>query len=232
MKAKAIIIACTIILFGFLETQAQTTYKGRMFVGGNLSITSLSNSTIDSTKTSSIGFSITPNYGVFVSRSFAVGAMLNYSYNSSKYESNTFAPPTYKQKQLSNVYGIAAFGRYYKFFGDKFALIVTGNVGYSYGQNSKSITGYNSVTTKTNSRSHDISVVITPGVVYFISPKFGLETSFGQVSYDYIMTKDERNSSNNGVNSNFRLNFGLTSLRFGLNYYFGKGKAKEAKATE
>ena len=58
---------------------------------------------------------------------------------------------------------------------------------------------------------------LTPGLVYFITPKFGIEGTMGSLSYQYsgISLKGDSGGYNY---SSFTLN--LSNYYLGLNYYF------------
>jgi len=62
-----------------------------------------------------------------------------------------------------------------------------------------------------------VGLELTPGLVYFITPKFGIEGTMGSLSYQYsgISLKGDSGGYNY---SSFTLN--LSNYYLGLNYYF------------
>ena len=215
----------TVLLFSVFSISSTIgqDLKGKMLVGGNLNLSgrTYSGSLRDS---ENFNFSIRPNFGGFVSNSVAMGAVFSYNYYNNKSESELSQSNSHN---VRNEFGFAYFLRYYKFFGKKFSILLAVTAGGSRG-----VEDYSYVTNSSDIRSKNIiqtaSVSFRPGIVYFISPKFGVETSFGNIGWNLQRVNDELSSTGNGsTESNYILDFGLSSLQFGFNYYFGKGKTKE-----
>ncbi|MCB9192279.1 MAG: hypothetical protein H6602_11490 [Flavobacteriales bacterium] len=207
-------------------TQAQD-YKGSVFTGGNLNASGYFDSN-DQNEYENFSFSIIPNVGGFVSNSFAIGGTASYRW-SERNNNNSYNDDS--SHQVGNTIGASVYARYYKFFSQKFALMSTADVGYAY-THSKLERKNNGEVLNSISDQHAIETYITPGLVYFITPKFGLEASFGRLGYMYRQNHSRSEiegvgtTSSSSQNSSFNIDFNITSLQIGLMYYFG-GKSPE-----
>lgn len=226
---KALLVSMTIFTFinGFSQTE-----KGRKFINGQISLSGNNNysgGAVGSNKynSSSLAFQFVPNVGYFIKDNFAVGANLSFGVSNStqevEYPNQTPVETFYKSNSIS--YGIGGFARYYKKITDKFLFLTNGGVSYIYQtqkvDNSNNYfhpTGSPSVqTVQTNS----FSVVITPGIVYFVSPKFGIETNFGNINYQNSSSKNLTLPSDAPSKSNkYGINLSVSTFFLGLNYYF------------
>ena len=78
------------------------------------------------------------------------------------------------------------------------------------------------------------NVGLTPGIVYFITNKIGIETSIGLIGYsvqDYKNFIDDRQTGG-GNTSAFNVNFSMSTLYLGLNFYFGGNKDESKQVTK
>lgn len=218
--------ACLLVLL-FAGSSFSQDYKGSVFLGGNLNVSGNVNSD-EFYKAERFGFSVTPNIGGFVSRSFALGGTVSYRW-SRQMNSNNFDDGSLSE--TANTIGASVYARYYKFFGSKFAFITTGSVGYLYGFSNIERKNIDRLFTS-KGEQNSVSASLTPGIVYFISPKFGLEASFGSIGYVYYHNKQTATEEGFGSetsrneSSSFQVDFDITSLQIGLMYYFG-GKKQE-----
>ena len=114
-------------------------------------------------------------------------------------------------KGTSTSYGIGGFARYYKKITDNFFLFAHGGLSYTY---ARSVSSFDY-----NRQKNIISCAISPGLVYFIFPRFGLEASYGNLHYSYTNSKNITKGSTRNY-SDFGLSFGTSTFFLGLNYYF------------
>ena len=72
---------------------------------------------------------------------------------------------------------------------------------------------------------------LTPGIVFFPVPKFGINASLGSLGFSHYRLTDSRYNDANGgsysrgdknENNNFTANFGLDAFQLGGTYYFGR----------
>jgi len=216
-KVILIAMAC----FAIITCQSQTE-KGKMFIGGLINFSDGNTSYYDTsglTGTSkNYHFQITPNYGYFIKDNFAIGVNLNYLTQSTTNDNTNNSAANINYTQTKNIYGAGVFARYYKKLIGNFMFIANGSIAYNYEVDGE--TGISDPINE-NNKINSFNVTITPGLVYFISPKFGLETTFGNLNYSYSSTKNNDTSSQSKINtSNFGLNLDFSAFSFGVNYYF------------
>ena len=129
--------------------------------------------------------------------------------------------------QINSVgFGGGIFARYYVKITDKFMFFANADINYLYGMKSEIYRAADSAWAANNpgiqhTYSNNVSVAISPGLVYFVTPKLGVETSFGSVYYSF---SDVRNVSLPDYKPNRTQSFGInlngSTFYFGLNYYF------------
>lgn len=223
IKMKKLLFTGLFLCFCLFTTSYAQDYKGSIFTGGNLNVSGYFNSD-DTYESERFSFSITPNVGGFISKNFALGGTLSYRW-SQQFSGNVYNDND--NKEFANTIGASVYARYYKFFGPKFAFIATGDVGYSLAISNEERRS-NASTIKLKGERHSIGAIVSPGIVYFITPKFGLEVSFGrlgymhQISNSYVEEVGIGNVSRSNQNSSFHIDLNITSLQIGVMYYFGK----------
>ena len=196
------IILIIIAVFTLVNANSQTE-KGKMILGGLFSISGYSNSSYETTTLSStykyFNFQVSPNFGYFIKDNLAIGTNLNFQITNTYYDyPNMILGNNYQSRINSMNYGIGVFARYYKKITGSFSFFINGELNYSYQiQKIEYITGPGKETDLSN-----LSFSLSPGVVYFISPKFGMQATFGNLTFD------------NSINLN------TSTFTFGLNYYF------------
>lgn len=219
MTTRTLFLLISLLSFSF-STALSQNMKGRMMIGGRISFSG-SNYSESNIETSSYGFSVRPNFGGFVSKNISLGIIADYRYGTSTTKS-TFNSEN--RRSETHTAGAAGQFRHYKFFGSKFAFISLLTAGYSRSFSTDRIKNSTEHLT-TKSFSDNINVDVSPAIVYFVSPKFGLELGFGRIGYGYVSTVSRRfGSSNRSERSSFNIDFGLNSLEIGLMYYFGGQK--------
>ena len=62
-----------------------------------------------------------------------------------------------------------------------------------------------------------VGLELTPGLVYFITPKFGIEGTLGSLAYEYRGIKLKGYPE---AFKNYNVNLNLSNYYLGLNYYF------------
>jgi hypothetical protein len=213
-------------VFCFTATYAQTE-KGKMMVGGSLGI-SMYKSDDGMYKLNTFGFDINPKFGYFVKKNFVMGANLSFSYDKRSFVYNNTG--TYQFKSTTDnftiVMGGGIFSRYYVPITDKFMFFANADLNYFYETTESKYTTTDTTFVFTDpnpqhTHGHNVSFSVSPGLVYFVTPKFGIEAKYGSLGVKYstyknITLPDAKKSSNFGAN----LNLSLSSFNFGLSYYF------------
>ncbi len=227
MKMKKLLLIlvallCTVSVY----TQ---TEKGRMFVGGylNLSTSSqASNDTLNNDKYSSFGFQINPGFGYFIKNNIAIGGNLNFGIDNSSqdFEYSGLMPNTTTYKNNNLTIGADIYAQFYKKIVPNFFVFITGSVDYMHEaqkvESSNSNPNYTNPYPIQHHQVNDITISIFPGLVYFITPKLGIQTSFGNLHYTYSMNKNTTLTYDHSSSSTFGLSFRPSSFSFGMNYYF------------
>jgi outer membrane protein W len=208
------------------------------FSGENTATTSSSGGPIANTSMKSTGrqFYLSPAVSYFVADNLAVGLNLGYT-NGVRTEDAVYTPAvTYSQhnKLTSISLWAGAFAQYYKMINAQFGL--TGRLGAGYQRARETRNGqtndgrdifYFSGTTANSGYYADL----TPGIIFFPVPKFGISATLGSVSFShYGLTYSNYSDTNGNTNSQgtsndsdtFGANFGLNSFLLGGTYYFGR----------
>src|ERR1035437_725432 len=170
-KLILILVAVCTMLTAYSQTE-----KGKHSIGGSIIFSSSSthNSSPDS---KSLDFSIDPEYGFFIKDNLAIGVDLNIGYHNESFGN-------YKNK--SNTYGLGIFANKYFNIAEKLKLNIKGNLAYNYqtiDDTNSDITGTSFITTTT--KNNTITLNFTPGLVYFATPKLGIQAGFGDIYFSY-----------------------------------------------
>jgi len=208
--------------------------KGKILVGGQLSFGGSDNSTLDTLQKYDLknsSFQFNPNFGYFIKDNLAVGLSMNlgYSTSSQTYENsynNTITKTTSTTNGLS--YGFGVFARQYLKIADKFMFYINESVSLILSNNetkrTNSDAGYNfssNYPATEENKKNDINLSVTPGLIYFLTPKLGLQTSFGNIYFNKSNSTDKNlNFDNHNNSSNYGINLNSSTFYLGLNYYF------------
>ncbi|WP_210514628.1 hypothetical protein [Hymenobacter terricola] len=214
--------------------QAQTTIgKGTGLLTGSVgyhtSTDDVTNTGSGSTYTSTVTygtFNLDVAVGGFVADNLALGLQLSHSVTggSAKSSSNlqTTSPPT------STTLRVGPMVQYYKMLSEQFGL--TAGVGAGYESDlRRSVQYYTSggypTTYYTNLKATGYYAALTPGIVFFPVPKFGLTATIGSLAYNRLTIKNNNLTGSNipdETASSFDAGFGFSQLQFGASYYFGR----------
>jgi len=225
---------CFLVLLSICAIQVSysQTEKGKMFIGGQLNLSGSRLSHLDTlykSENNTVGFSFAPNYGYFIKDNFAIGATVNFGVsNSTQNTSDTQILSTVTRKSNTLSCGIGGFARYYLNITDNFKFYFNGGINYLYSTQKIKLSNNDPtyVYSPSNPESQEIqtntiSFAISPGLVYFVTPKIGIQTTFGNINYNYFSSTNKSllYDNHNNVNS-YGVNLNLSTFSFGLNYYF------------
>ncbi|MFY9307958.1 MAG: hypothetical protein WAQ28_02795 [Bacteroidia bacterium] len=210
--------------------------KGTKFLGGNLSAglersdnfydaPGLSESTYINRS-----FGITPGFGYFISDKMAIGlsAGYSYSYNGSSYKPSGSSSYTQINSTRGNWVSANPYVRYYLTLGEKAALFSQLNASYSHGFMNKDFVyddGMNEQIEKNKISSLRLGISLVPGFSYFLSDKFALETTIGNVAYEWTKNTgvpiQTVNAANTYITTHSRLglNFSTSTINIGFRYF-------------
>ena len=211
MKQKLLLI--TIFLISSFAVSAQVG-KGGNYIGGSLSYNYDSYGT-SSTYNFNTGytiyankkittFTISPQIGFFIGDKWTIGIQPIYSRTSGTEQSNFYSYTTAANNYVnSNTYHSSVIGlgiylrRYY---------MVTDKVGFF------PEFGLSSVNNLTYFKYGTLTLGGSPNIVFFPTPKIGVNLGFGKVAYSFDY-QAKTSIFNLGLNNN---------IAFGLNYYWGR----------
>lgn len=227
---KYLLIAITIFTITIAYSQ---TEKGKKLVGGQFNINGYNGSSGTdwvSYSRKGFGYQIVPSFGYFIKNNFAIGLNLNYGASDSSLITviPNQIPSILTIKNNTVSYSAGGFARYYKKIVD--SLFFTANIAAFYSfQSSKqeySNNNPNNIYSASSppvqeTQTKGITFAISPGLVYFMTPKLGITTSFSSI---YYSNSSSQNISITDVNhndvSNYGFNLSVTTFYLGINYNF------------
>lgn len=174
--------------------------KGTKFIGGSFSL--YSTTTDDTYKYTE--FSIGPGMGFYIKDNLAIGGFLTYNFTENG------QPITDQFSSFSSI-GLNAFVlKNYKITNNLFFTLQP-QLSLSYGKQDFPFPN-------NDYSSFNFGLGISPGVMFFVSKKFALQTSLGALSYSHIRRKVESGVEPTITNS-FGLNGALSVSSFSIRYF-------------
>ncbi len=206
MKTTIILILAVLLTLS-TNLNAQTD-QGTIMIGGSVGLMSMTiknDNTDITTKTTSL--ELIPRAGFFVADNFSIGVGVGVSSITSKSEHETF---DFDSKTVVTGFEFAPFARYHAMLGDHGGIFAHGEISYT------------STTTKEDDEKagngSELSIGVSPGVIFFPTERLGIEASFGFLGY--VSEKDNPEGSDNDVVTNtFGLLLNANTLNFGVHYY-------------
>lgn len=219
---------CLLITSTSLMAQGQ---KGVSLLEGSLSFLGIDSKqkagSIDGDHNDSKRISISPKIGFFTSESLLLGVGLTYQYSSfeSEFPSYYLWDGNYSFVSVSettNIFYVTPYLTKFRKIKDQLYFTTTLNLELGYGEKD---TGES--TDLNESYILDFGIGLTPGITYFISDKWALKTSLGELYYKHtVETQSDRSPDLKNINNNYGLNFRLNTFTIGFQYVMGK-KSKE-----
>lgn len=218
-----------IVAGSVFSSNAQVT-KGTLMFGGSLG----ANITMESTKKVTgaaddkrpgyTEWNLSPTVGYFLSDGLAVGLSLNLSSSYVSSISSTDGKTT--ENIMASGLGVSLFARKYMLITEKVYFHGQGSIGYTSGSyTDRKAVGASGLADNDKYTFSNIGINVTPGLTYFVSPKWGVDFSLNNIiGYNMTTSKVEDTStsaSSETTGGNFAIGAGLTPT-LGLFYYFGK----------
>lgn len=214
-------------IFSMTIASSQTE-KGKKYIGGQFNINGSSlhlfSDANDSYDSSSFRCQIIPTFGYFIRDNFAIGVNFNFGVSNAKeltiIPSQNPSVNTIKSNSVS--YGGGGFARYYKKITENFLFSLNAGASFTYQTNRYVDEGYSPSDPYIEKwQITSIYVGISPGFVYFVSPKLGIETTYSSIYYNNSRFKVIDVSENVQMNRNsYGFNLSNTTFYLGLHYYF------------
>ena len=166
--------------------------------------------------------------GGFVADNLALGVQLSHTVTGGS-ASSSFNPQQVAPPPTSTTLRVGPVVQYYKMLGEQFGLTATLGAGYESDVQRAakyyiSPNGY-PLTYYTNLKETGYYAALTPGIVFFPVPKFGLMATIGSLGYNRLTVKNDNQTGGNASDetaSSFDAGFGFSELQFGATYYFGR----------
>ncbi|MFC3196503.1 outer membrane beta-barrel protein [Parapedobacter deserti] len=181
-----------------MAVNAQSTDKGTVIVGGNVSYDYKKVVDVDG---NTQHYAILPHVGYFVQNNFALGLGLGYSGETTKSAADV--------KTSLGEFAVAPYARYYKGDGN---VKLFGQLAAPMAWGTQHVDGDKTGTTER------YGAALSPGIAYFPSSRLGIELSVRGLYYEYSSQKPE-GGSKVGVNE-FGLNANSLAPSIGINFYF------------
>ncbi|GAB5526859.1 MAG: hypothetical protein Roseis2KO_47310 [Roseivirga sp.] len=143
-------------------------------------------------------FIFSPQAGYFFSDNTSAGISL--TINSNSFEGSGFS-------RDFNLFEIGVFARFHKSVADNFYLFLQPSVGFGSGTD-EDLNGDTDINTT--------RIQVSPGAVYFLSPKIALEMRIGGLFYE--SATETTNNVENDVSS-FGISINPANVNFGVNFY-------------
>ena len=115
----------------------------------------------------------------------------------------------------SLTYGGGGFIRMYKKINDNLYFFGHGGTTFDFTNSTMAYSYY--VPTPSSSKAFMNSSFIKPGITYFITPKIGIDATFGNLYIDYRKETFDNGYENKSISSGLNLN--LSSFGLGVNFY-------------
>jgi hypothetical protein len=211
---KRILLASVLLLSGIFSASAQDVGKGCFYIGGsfNYNYDQAGTSTTYTYPTGTTLYTnehvtniqLSPDFGFFLSKNWAVGIQLGYNrvsgteINAYTADDNTTTSYTTVHNYHTDAFGLGAHVRYYWMLSDRVGIFP--QFGFT---TSNDVNNFNDGT---------LAIGGNPNIVFFATPRLAINLGFGNIEYD-LNYLSKTSSFNVGLNTN---------IGFGLNYYWGK----------
>ena len=224
-------------LLGLLATStealhAQSIAAGTISLGGNIGYSQHTektgrsrngNSSSEEFKRSQFDFS--PSVGYFFADNLAIGLSVGYTSARRPYETITPTPSiVINELDPTTTVRVGPYVQYYKMLSEQFGVLGTLSGGY---QNRRSYDYSRNRRDISETKGSGFYAAITPGIIFFPIPKFGISASIGslgyeQMNFDYPTNEGTAPDEYENKSSDFGAYFGLNQLQFGGTYFFGR----------
>ena len=223
---KKIILLAGIAVLSF-TTQAQIS-KGRSMLGGSARFNQRNTNTTqpnlpDQNISKSTGIGTEMSYGYLFTDHLMAGLQFGFNYNHYNGDQNGARYSiSYESKTTLYVPGI--FARYYRQIkGSRFYFFVQLAGTYAIGTGISTDNSVGNVPSKDESELNALDIYLTPGVVYMINNKIGIETKIGRLGHSTQSTKriSQGKETDKTRDNNTYADFSFSTITLGVNFYFG-----------
>ncbi len=189
--------------------QAQSISAGTVSLGGSIGYNRQTDNQGGGADVTRSNFRIAPVVGYFFADNLAIGLNLGYMA-----DRTTFSQSPAGNLDAATSFRVGPYVQYYKMLSEQFGVLGTLGAGYSRSFAPR-FTGPNITVEE---KASGVYANLTPGIIFFPVPKFGISASIGFLGYDRTTLE----GSPERKFSSFGAEFGLNQLNFGGTYFFGR----------
>lgn len=228
---KKIITMAVLVIFGYAAAQEKVETdnfgfkKGNIFVGGDISVTSMKGTEtdggIDNYEVNASMVGIAPKIGYFFTNRLAAGAGLNYLSGKNKITEVLNDGTTARKTDKTNGFGGQVFARYYFLnLGKSFHAYSEVNAGFA---SLKVESIREDATTEGTMKSTDVGLDL--GMNYFVTPKLAVSFTLSNLVKYSSMKIESADADQSAKSDNFSVNLNVfknifDTPTFGLLYKF------------
>lgn len=214
--------------------------QGSFLIEGGINFIQSNTETIDGSITEKgpkeSAFTFSPSLGYFITKNIAAGVGFSYSSERTEDIQGSFSGNgqtyDYTEELSSSTLAIGPFVRYYLLPFERSGLFLEASFFYGFGDGSDEVSMKNPIpVSPTESVSNfettqDITFIstgLTPGLIFYITPKMALQASFGFLGYSNVnqeMYDSLMEETTEETISEFEFSFNATSLTLGLSFAF------------
>ena len=216
---------------GSQSVQAQSIAAGTISLGGSIgyfqntekSEFKAPNGDIYTDERAYSQFQFSPSAGYFVVDNLAVG--LNMGYTATRDKNTRTGPRTTNPAALDarTTLRVGPYVQYYKMVTEQFGVLGTLGAGYQSSFSPFFVNSGGNSNAVVEAKAKGYYASLTPGVIFFPIPKFGISASIGGVGYDRVGVKRSDDiDGESQTESNFGTRFGFDQLQFGGTFYIGR----------
>jgi hypothetical protein len=177
------------------------------------------NSPFSTSKQKSTSFAFRPRVGFFVNEAFVMGLGVSYESTSYAYLSFYDGAPSTPYAEKSSLIALTPYVRQFIPLNEKVYLTITGNVSIGVG---KARYGDDSAL---KNDLFNMRVDVGPGLTYFLSQRWAVTASFGQLFYNYRKESGEAPGGSNekpkDIDKSYGFNFQFNTIGVGAQYFLG-----------
>lgn len=204
MKTLSVILT---VLFIFSINNFAQNKEGKITLSGGLNFNSYTEKTDPASNENTMSsFTLKPSFGYYISNTMKLGLGINYTSETDEMKPASGTAVTDK----FSMFVINPYARFYTKASEKLDLFLQANVELGFGN-------YDNNNGANKGKLSSLNVYLTPGIEYMVSQRISFDVSVGSLGYFSSTREPDGSPTVKNLNSNFGLNFDLSSVAIGLN---------------
>lgn len=230
---KQVLYTIAIALTLSITVNAQYN-KGLRYIGGQMNFYGNTNNILDTLRSENAKTQtcmLVPQIGYYISNTISLGINIKFGIADSELKQlySSYTPTKidkYSYHTLS--YGLGSFVRKNFEIHEKFSFFAQGEINYMF-----QLQKFNQWTSDTahiyttqnpsyqESITHIINISVSPGFIYQITPKLGIQTSIGNIHYNNsTISNRSLMFDNHNKTTDYGVSINMESFYLGMAYYF------------